>query len=172
MLRIASAALEVAVRHAGSGYPLEVCGFLAGTEQDGLRTAFEAWPVPNAWESDPEDRARVLAGAALRDGLEARRWEAHGAERRYLISGQDHVAAMKRARLAGLEIVGFYHTHPDHPAVPSPFDREAAWPEYSYVIFSVRQGAVVETRSWRVPDFETPFAEEPVEVFAPRAGGS
>ena len=62
----------------------------------------------------------------------------------------DQLQAMKRARAAGLDIVGVYHTHPDHPAEPSAYDRDTAAPEWSYVIASVRKGKVADVRSWCV----------------------
>ena len=67
-------------------------------------------------------------------------------------------------RLRGMELVGIYHTHPEHPAVPSDFDRDAAWPEWSYVILSVRSGEPAELRSWALVEEGGRFEEEDVEV--------
>lgn len=152
--------------HAEAGYPFEICGFLVGTVENGARVAREAWPVRNAWEDDPEQRARMLRAMEEAGGASADRWEAASEERRFLISPADTVAAMKRARKAKLDLVGVYHSHPEHPAVPSDFDRSAAWPEWSYAILSVRGERVVELRSWEVLDLDAPFTEEPVEGLA------
>jgi proteasome lid subunit RPN8/RPN11 len=164
MLKIAPQAAAVIRAHAEEGYPLEICGFLVGTAEEAVRTVREAWPVPNAWEEDPEQRSKMLAamegeGAAAT----AERWEAAGEGRRYLISPQDILGSMKRAREAGLDLVGIYHTHPEHPAVPSDFDRDAAWPDWSYVILSVRGGKVADFRSWVLDEEARQFAEELVE---------
>ena len=156
MLKIAATALEAIGAHAEEGYPFEICGFLVGSVDADIRTARTAWPVRNAWEDDPEQRAKMFTEAS------AQGWEAYSTERRFLVSPRDTVAAMKRAREAGMDLIGLYHTHPNHPAEPSAFDREAAWPDWSYVILSVRDGAVTETRSW-VVEGDGPFVEETIE---------
>src|SRR5438067_11602724 len=122
MLYIQQAAMEVIRKHAEEGYPLEICGFLAGRAEGDVRWAREAWPVRNAWEDDPEQRAAMLEAMERGGGTAgAERWEEHSAERRFLVSPRDILASMKRAREAGLDLVGFYHTHPEHPAVPCDF---------------------------------------------------
>jgi proteasome lid subunit RPN8/RPN11 len=166
MLRITRQALQAMRRHAAEGYPLEVCGLLAGGASGDARTARAAWAVPNAWEEDPTLRAAMVAAFESGGGADAARWEAASAERRYLIAPREVLAAMKRARAAGLDLVGVYHTHPNHPAVPSEFDRDAAAPEWSYVILSVRDGAVAEVRSWVLDGLEGPFVEEGIEEAA------
>ena len=106
------------------------------------------------------DRHAVrVADAAHQQGRRAGR---HGEERRFLISPRDTAACMKRAREAGMNLVGVYHTHPNHPAVPSDFDRDAAWPEWSYIIVSVRDGRVADFRSWGLTDDGSRFDEEAV----------
>ena len=70
--------------------------------------------------------------------------------------------AMKRARAEGLDLVGVYHTHPNHPAVPSEYDRSVAQPEWSYVILSVRPGEVAEVRSWVLSEDGTRFEAEEI----------
>lgn len=162
MLKITTTALKTVREHAVEGYPLEICGFLVGAVEGCARLVREAWPVRNAWGDDPELRTGMFAspeeaGAAAT----AERWESASEERRFLVSPQDTVRAMKRARQAGMNLVGLYHTHPNHPAVPSDFDRDVAWPEWSYVIVSVREGEVAELRSW-VVESEGPFVEETV----------
>jgi proteasome lid subunit RPN8/RPN11 len=163
MLRITQQTIKTIQAHSLEGYPLEVCGFLVGGVEGDTRIVREAWPVRNAWEDDPELRAKLFAsleetGAAA----SAERWEAASEERRFLVSPQDTVNCMKRARAAGMDLVGLYHTHPNHPAVPSDFDRDVAWPEWSYVIVSVREGRVAEFRSWTL-DESGAFVEEGIE---------
>jgi proteasome lid subunit RPN8/RPN11 len=161
---------EAAMRtHAEAGYPLEVCGFLVGSarweaEPPGEREACLAWPVRNTWEEDAEARAALVQALEIaRPGTTSpAEWEAHDARRRFLVSPQEVLAAMRRARDEGQDLVGVYHTHPEHPAVPSEFDRQAAAPGWSYVILSVRRGAVTELRSWVLDETEERFREEAV----------
>jgi proteasome lid subunit RPN8/RPN11 len=82
---------------------------------------------------------------------------------RYVITPETVLAAQREARAAGLEIVGYYHSHPDHPARPSDFDREHAWPGLSYLIVSVERGRVADARSWRLTDDRERFDEERVD---------
>jgi proteasome lid subunit RPN8/RPN11 len=69
---------------------------------------------------------------------------------RYWIDPADLLHAQKQARERGLQIIGVYHSHPDHPAIPSETDRQLAWAEYSYLIVSVQAGKAVEARSWQL----------------------
>src|SRR2546430_15555281 len=99
MLYIQQAAMEVIRKHAEEGYPLEVCGFLAGRAEGDVRWAREAWPVRNAWEDDPEQRAGMLeAMEKAGGGAGAEQWEEFSTERRFLVSPQDTASCMKRAR--------------------------------------------------------------------------
>jgi len=72
--------------------------------------------------------------------------------------------AEKAARQLSLDVVGWYHSHPDHPARPSQFDREHAWPWYSYIIVSVMGGAPREMTSWRLNDDRQDYAPERIEI--------
>lgn len=162
-LVISPEAVEVIHQHAVKGYPFEICGFLVGSVTETGRVVREAWPVQNAWEEDAELRARMLEGIQASGGTAGTdRWEAASEERRFLVSPQDTVRSMKRAREAGMDLVGVYHTHPNHPAVPSDFDRDAAWPDWSYVIVSVREEAVADFRSWTLLEDGSRFEEETV----------
>ena len=109
---------------AQNGYPLEACGILVGASGKGEARVERVMP------------ARNLNTERARD--------------RYVLDPEAIMAADQAAREAGLEIVGFWHSHPDHPALPSETDRKAAWEGYSYVIVSVRGGQAVELRSWRL----------------------
>ena len=127
-------------RHGEEGFPDEVCGFLLGTQGDGDKVVREVRPVANVWEETEQRR------------------------RRFLIEPRDFLQAEGDARAAGWEILGFYHSHPDHPAEPSETDREAAWPGYSYVIQSVRDRRAAEVRSWVLKDDRSGYDEEAIEV--------
>jgi len=118
----------------------------------------------------PEECCGILIGHPMKDGGEGalveRILSAHNAhgdrqDHRYLIDPKTVLAAHREAQAMGRDIVGYYHSHPDQPAEPSDFDREQAWPGVSYVIVSVEQGNVLETRSWRLRDDR--FEEESVE---------
>jgi len=85
---------------------------------------------------------------------------------RYLIAPEQFLFADRAARGAGLDVIGFFHSHPDHPARPSAFDLEHAWPYYSYLIVGVTRGQAGEGRSWRLAEDRSRFEEETVEVRA------
>jgi S-sulfo-L-cysteine synthase (O-acetyl-L-serine-dependent) len=84
--------------------------------------------------------------------------------RRFLIGPDEYRAAEARAAEIGGDVIGFYHSHPDHPAVPSAFDLEHAWPNLSYVIVSVRAGRAEQARSWRLRADRSTFDEETLEA--------
>ncbi|HKH43948.1 MAG TPA: M67 family metallopeptidase [Thermoanaerobaculia bacterium] len=132
--------LQTIERHAAISYPEECCGVLIGRCQSGA-TFVE----------------RVLSVGNERDDSR---------HNRYLISPETVLAAHKEARALGLDVIGYYHSHPDHPARPSDFDRENAWAEVSYLIVSVAQRKVVDTRSWRLSNDQEGFEEEVIDQAA------
>jgi S-sulfo-L-cysteine synthase (O-acetyl-L-serine-dependent) len=119
--------------HGIAAYPDECCGVLLGP-CDG--TVAEAWRLDNSTD------------------LERRR--------RFLIGPDDYRRAEARAAARDLQIVGFYHSHPDHPAEPSAFDLAHAWPNLSYTIVSIRGGAPRELRSWRLRPDRSGYDEESI----------
>ena len=128
-------------RHGEASYPEECCGFLIGRI------------VQNQSMGDSTIVERILS-------VENERQDSR--HNRFLIHPETVLAAHKEARAAGLDVVGYYHSHPDHPARPSEFDREHAWPGLSYVIVSVAGGKVAETRSWRLSDDRERFERKRV----------
>lgn len=85
---------------------------------------------------------------------------------RYLLTELDYLHAEQEADRLGLDLLGVFHSHPDHPNRPSEFDREWALPWFSYVITSVQLGRAVESRSWRLNEDRTGFDEESIEVIS------
>ncbi|MCI4319129.1 MAG: M67 family metallopeptidase [Thermoplasmata archaeon] len=111
----------VALRaHAERDYPEECCGFLVG-------------------EVDPSTQHRTVHRA-----LAARNRVSEDRERRFAIVPQDLADLEERLEPEGLTVLGFYHSHPDHPALPSSFDTEHAWPWYTYLIVRVVAGQASE----------------------------
>jgi proteasome lid subunit RPN8/RPN11 len=128
-------AVDTAIRaHGRQTFPHECCGAMLG--RDGV----------------------VLDACALANTTE------EGPRRRFLVRPDDYRGAEKRAREAGLDLLGFYHSHPDHPARPSQYDLDHAWPSLSYVIVSVMAGEDTRLTSWRLKEDRSAFDEESVEV--------
>lgn len=119
--------------HGAASYPDECCGVLLGPRD---------FVVSSTWRLDNST------------SLERRR--------RFLIGPDDYRRAEARAAERGLEIVGFYHSHPDHPAEPSAFDLAHAWPNLSYTIVSIRGGVPREMRSWRLRGDRSGYDEESI----------
>ena len=130
VLRFDAAARAELERLAAASYPVEGCGVLIGH--------FGA------------DVVRVIAGRNL---------VTDRARDRYELDPGDIVAAERAARGEGLDVVGFWHTHPDHPARPSRFDTERAWPDYVYVICATTAQNVADMRAWRLQSDGGEFAE-------------
>ena len=89
--------------------------------------------------------------------------EAIARHNRYLLTPQDYLHGEQEASRLGLDVLGVYHSHPDHPNQPSEFDREWAMPWFSYVITSVYSGKSVESRSWLLSEDRSHFIEEEIE---------
>ena len=85
-----------------------------------------------------------------------------GPRRRFLVRPGDYQQAEQAATAAGRELLGFYHSHPDHPAQPSQYDLDHAWPSFSYVIVSVMAGEPADLRSWTLREDRSAFDEESV----------
>ena len=135
-------------RHGEESYPEECCGILLGES--------------HTTENREKIENRVIEAIPVRNAC------TDAAHRRYQIAPTDLIAAQKQARQLNLEIVGFYHSHPDHPAQWSPTDLdEAHWLGASYVIISVAQGVTRATNSFRLigeHEEEKHFVEERLAV--------
>lgn len=123
-------------RHAEEAYPDECCGFFFG-EEDGNRKIICARRVTNANENNRQ--------------------------RRFEIAPDDYQQAEKFALENGLDFLGVYHSHPNHPAEPSEHDRKVAMPYFSYIIISVQDGQAAEIRSWQLNE-DRKFEEESVKI--------
>jgi len=113
---------------------------------------YELWPANNDWEQLTDEPFRTL------DPIPAGETSP---ERRYAIAPATMLAAMRAGRARNLDIIGVYHSHPQHPAVPSEFDRACAWPDYSYLILSVKGDQTVDWQSWRL-NLDRQFQPEPI----------
>ena len=137
--------------HGVETYPHECCGALLGRDSNAVpesdrskgaltprREILQLFPLVNRRDDSPRNRFSVTA--------------------------EDVLEAEKAARAQGLEVVGWYHSHPDHPARPSEYDRDHAWPWYSYIIVSVHNGAPQDMTSWRLNDDRSGFSPEEIEI--------
>jgi proteasome lid subunit RPN8/RPN11 len=139
MIVVESSALAEMKTHALQTFPDECCGFLYGTEQgDGSRMITKILEVNNSKTGDKK--------------------------RRFEISGKDYMLGEKFALENDLLLLGIYHSHPKHPAIPSEHDRIAALPYFSYVILSVSPENIDHIRSWQLNEVSQ-FEEE---VFSPK----
>jgi len=153
-----SAELAEKIReHGVETYPYECCGALLGrdlglaenavSEKKSLsvsREVLSLFPLVNRRDDSPRNRFSVTA--------------------------EDVKDAEKTARAQGLEVIGWYHSHPDHPARPSDYDRDHAWPWYSYIIVSVHTGVPQDMTSWRLKDDRSGFLEEKIASMKVSAG--
>jgi len=139
MLKLLSEHLQVICTHAESTYPEECCGLLLGKMTEEGKMVVEVLPTENAWSAETADEYPESE-------LEMSR------RRRYVIAPFAMLQAQRQARDRDLNIIGIYHSHPDHPAIPSECDRLSAWQSYSYIIVSVPQGKAGELCSWTLDD--------------------
>src|SRR6202021_1543303 len=117
-------------------YPNETCGAMLGVDGAEGREIRALFPLTNRRDDSPRNR--------------------------FSITADDFRSAERAAKEQGLELIGWYHSHPDHPAKPSEYDREHAWPWYSYVIVSVDGGVPKDLTSWQLEDDRTKFQPEVV----------
>ena len=116
-------------RHGQETYPHECCGALVGRGGE----VIDLVPLPNTTEERPR--------------------------RRFLVRAGDYRQAEQRATELGVELLGFYHSHPDHPARPSQYDLDHAWPTFAYIIVAIAQGAAAAMTVWFLKDDRSSFEE-------------
>jgi proteasome lid subunit RPN8/RPN11 len=140
-----SAELAEKIRqHGAETYPEECCGALLGRDASSEgggekpREILELFPLVNRRVDSPR--------------------------KRFSVTPQDVIEADRTAQARGMDVVGWYHSHPDHPAKPSEYDREHAWPWYSYIIVSVQKGVPQEMTSWRLQDDRESYSQETIEI--------
>jgi proteasome lid subunit RPN8/RPN11 len=136
--------LELIRRHGEDTYPRECCGFLFGAADEETQRITELRRQSNERTESQENR--------------------------FLISPLQFKAAEVYARHAGLQMVGIYHSHPDSPARPSEYDRDHAWPWFSYLIVSVPGGRAAEVLGWQLRDDRSGFDEMAVLIAAEKKG--
>ena len=124
--------------HGERTFPYECGGMLIGRFENGRKTVVELLPMENAM-AETEQHNRVL------------------------ILPKDVLRAERFARERKLDVVGYYHSHPDHPAIPSQFDLDHALPVWTYIIVSVESGTAVDVRAWEMENDRSKFNEE--EIF-------
>ena len=140
MLKLAPLQQSEIKAHGERDYPFECCGLLLGRfGADGLKECLETYPISNAREE------------------EAKR-------NRFLIRPEELLQGERAAARKGLDNLGFYHSHPDHPAVPSAYDLEHAWPVYSYVVVAIEAGRAEALRSWEMQTDRSQFDEEEILI--------
>ncbi|MDX1934830.1 MAG: M67 family metallopeptidase [Capsulimonadales bacterium] len=147
------------VRQAEAGYPEEICGVLVGRWSGEEKIVSRLVPIENRWQESGEAE---FSGVGDDFGGASR-------HHRFKISPEDYYRVDIDARTAGEAILGFYHSHPDHPARPSDYDLRLAreiFPGFSYMIVSVQRGKATDVTSWVLRDDYADFDPEPLR-FAP-----
>jgi proteasome lid subunit RPN8/RPN11 len=138
MITIAEQQLTEIREHGVRDYPYECCGLLLGRFDENVKTVRETYAISNARE---ESAKRT----------------------RFLITPAELMRGERYAREHDLEVVGFYHSHPDSPAVPSQYDLEHAWPTYSYIIVSTSAERANDLFSWEQEPDRSRFNQEEIQ---------
>ena len=137
-INITSEIVDAFKAHAEKDYPHECCGFILGQFKGDKSIGIEYIPASNVKE---ENR-----------------------ERRFLIDPSAYQKAEDEADERGLSVISIVHSHPDHPDKPSDFDRDHAWPGFSYIIISIQNGKATSYRSWQLNDNRKNFIEENIKI--------
>jgi len=139
MIRIGKEQLAQIREHGVRDYPYECCGLLLGRYEGERKIVDETYPISNAREESAK-------------------------RNRFLITPDELLRGERYARGRNLEVVGFYHSHPDSPAVPSQYDLEHAWPTYSYIIVSTTADDARDLFSWEQEPDRSRFNEEELTI--------
>ena len=138
MITITQKDLAAIRAHGISDYPYECCGLLLGRFDPNGKVVSETFPISNAREESAK-------------------------RNRFLITPEELLRGERYARSRDLEVVGFYHSHPDSPAVPSQYDLEHAWPTYSYIIVSTSADRANDLYSWEQEPDRSRFNQEEIQ---------
>ncbi len=139
ILEIDEQTLRKIQAHGEAAYPEEGAGLLIGMQDGEMRRVNAIYGLENSREADARHN-------------------------RYLLTPQDYARGEQEADRLGLDVVGVFHSHPDHPSQPSEFDREWAMPWFSYVITSVDKGRAASTRSWQLLEDRSKFEQETLKI--------
>lgn len=138
MITIADKQLAEIREHGIRDYPYECCGLLLGRFESDRKVVTETYPISNAREESAK-------------------------RNRFLITPEELMKGERYARQHDLEVVGFYHSHPDSPAMPSQYDLEHAWPTYSYIIVSTSADRANDLFSWEQEPDRSCFNQEEIQ---------
>jgi proteasome lid subunit RPN8/RPN11 len=133
-IRLSPSVIDTIQRHASAAYPYECCGALIGSAGDG-------------------------GGVDVVDARQLENVTEEGPRRRFRVSAADYRQCETHARHVGADLVGFYHSHPDHPAEPSQYDLDHAWPTFAYIIVAVANGKAADMTVWFLKEDRSSFEE-------------
>jgi len=155
--------LEQIRLHGEQTYPQECCGFLLGRHENGTNILEEVYPADNEW-SDAINKGQTLEQRTPAAGQSDEVKQRESQKNRYWITPEQYRRADAHARERKLGIIGYYHSHPDHPAAPSGYDLDhSCWPTESYIIVAVERGTSAALNSFTKPDYDK-FEQEAVLV--------
>ncbi len=162
MLHLSEAHLDAIRAHGAAAFPSECCGVLLGDVEGADKTVREVRALANVFEPSAKFENSVLPA-----GTEAGEAAVVGQERRYFVSPQEMFLLMQEERRTKRKVLGFYHSHPNHPAQPSAYDREWASPWYTYIIVSVQDGHPADLTVWQLDDDRQAFTAEAWKILGP-----
>ena len=140
-LFISPATLSQLQQHGEASYPEEGAGLILGLDTGGRKLVTKLIMLDNTRETGARHN-------------------------RYQLKPEDYLLAETEAAKLGVDVLGVFHSHPDHPDQPSEFDREWALPAFAYIITSVNGGKAAGSRSWRLSENRAGFEEEPIEILS------
>lgn len=153
-LQLTSTHLEQIKTHGLNCYPEECCGLLVGKILNKNKILVEVIPTENDWQN----QQNLFTNITNKNSLKNR-----NKKDSFSISPLTLIKIQKQARQKNLQIIGIYHSHPNHPAIPSDFDQAIAWQTYSYIIVSVKEKQTKELLNWTL-NSEGKFVAEKIEI--------
>ncbi len=167
MIQLSEQHLEAIRQHGAQAFPHECVGVLLGTLDNaangspGVKVVHEVRSLDNTFAPNEAFERSVFSSEEAQDIPQT--IETIGQERRYLISPDTMFRLMQEERRTKQKVLGFYHSHPDHPAQPSVYDREWASPWYTYIIVSILGGKPDALTAWQLADDRASFYSEDIE---------